>query len=426
MWEALPGHSNDRDDILAALTEEQVRADDRRALFVGTDAYRAAGGAITRDLFVAEDNGYFADAALLNRLARERLQAVADSVKAEGWKWVETMLAFDHSFTADMRRVYPKPLALSDADQTKLDELEGQFNELSEDDSDEAQAECEKLEAEIAALTGPERYRPEEIGCGGVIVSLSHDGEPRIERGYIRPEDDAREPAAKPKRTAQDGKAPLSDKLVAELTAHQTMALRDALAQQPDAALNAMVHALAAATFFPHGHPVSCVKISARTSYLGGHAQGIEETSSALRITARHEEWAKRLPEHADDLWTFVCGLTDTEKLALLAHCASLTVDAVRVPHAREPVPEAHVAQLSKATRLDMAANWKPTAASYFGRVSKDRILEAVSEAVSVAAADNIKSLKKGAMADAAEARMAETRWVPPLLRVSSAALAAA
>ena len=420
VWEALPGHSNDRDDILAALTEEQVQADDRRALFVGADAYQAAGGAMTRDLFVEEDRGYFADAALLNRLAQEKLQAVADILKTEGWKWIEIMLSHDHGFTADMRRVYPKLAALSDEDQAKLDALEAQFNEACEDDSDEGRADCESIEAEIVTLTGPESYHADEIARGGVIVSLSHDGEPRIERGFIRPEDDVREPATKPKRSA-DGKAPLSDKLVAELTAHRTMALRDALAQHPDAAFDAVVHALAAAVFFPHGEPVSCVKISARSAYLVLHAQDIEETPAALRITARHRGWAQRLPEQADGLWTFVCALSGAEKRALMAHCASLAVDAVMTPRPRETVPEAHVAQLSAAARLDMAANWKPTAASYFNRVSKDCILEAVREAVSPAAADNIKSLKKGAMADAAEARMAESGWLPPPLRTPTA-----
>ena len=67
-----------------------------------------------------------------------------------------------------------------------------------------------------------------------------------------------------------------------------------------------------------------------------------------------------------------------------------------------------------------MAASWKPTAASYFGRVSKDRILEAVAEAVSPEAADNIKALKKGAMAEAAETRIAGKGWLPVLLRTGT------
>lgn len=60
---------------------------------------------------------------------------------------------------------------------------------------------------------------------------------------------------------------------------------------------------------------------------------------------------------------------------------------------------------------------WQPTAASYFGRVSKERIVQAVREGVSPQAADNIASMKKQAMAEAAEAALAGKGWLPGLLR---------
>jgi hypothetical protein len=52
-------------------------------------------------------------------------------------------------------------------------------------------------------------------------------------------------------------------------------------------------------------------------------------------------------------------------------------------------------------------AYWQPTAASYFNRVSKERIVEVVREGVSAQAADNIARMKKQAMAEAAEAALA-------------------
>jgi ParB family chromosome partitioning protein len=57
------------------------------------------------------------------------------------------------------------------------------------------------------------------------------------------------------------------------------------------------------------------------------------------------------------------------------------------------------------------------TVASYFGRVSKERIIEAVREGVSVEAASNIAGMKKQAMAEAAAQRLAGTGWLPDLLR---------
>jgi ParB family transcriptional regulator, chromosome partitioning protein len=73
-----------------------------------------------------------------------------------------------------------------------------------------------------------------------------------------------------------------------------------------------------------------------------------------------------------------------------------------------------------------MMAVWKPTAQSYFGRVSKDRILEAVREGVSAQAADNIASMKKAAMAEATEKLLEVSGWPPSVLRSPEAAQVAA
>ena len=64
-----------------------------------------------------------------------------------------------------------------------------------------------------------------------------------------------------------------------------------------------------------------------------------------------------------------------------------------------------------------MTAYWRPTAASYFGRVSKERIAQAVREAVSAQAADNMDNMKKQAMADAAMTALAGKGWLPAILR---------
>jgi ParB family chromosome partitioning protein len=102
-----------------------------------------------------------------------------------------------------------------------------------------------------------------------------------------------------------------------------------------------------------------------------------------------------------------------------LAHCVSLTVDAVKLPK-RMDVAEAHADQLFQALDYDMAEVWTPTAANYLGRVSKERILEAVREGVSKEAAENLASMKKHAMAEAAEQRLKDRRWLPPVLRTAA------
>jgi ParB family chromosome partitioning protein len=103
--------------------------------------------------------------------------------------------------------------------------------------------------------------------------------------------------------------------------------------------------------------------------------------------------------------------------LGLLAHCVSLTANAIRAPRQRSYESEAHASVLAREVGLDMTAYWQPTAASYFGRVSKERIVQAVRDGASAQAADNIASMKKQAMVEAAESALAGKRWLPALLR---------
>jgi ParB family chromosome partitioning protein len=66
--------------------------------FVGLDTYEAAGGGIRRDLFAEGDAGvYLTDAALLERLAQDKLAGIAAEVKAEGWAWVDATPGVTHA-----------------------------------------------------------------------------------------------------------------------------------------------------------------------------------------------------------------------------------------------------------------------------------------------------------------------------------------
>src|SRR3954452_11756329 len=87
---AWPGAMKEPYCIRRLLTEGVAQASDKRAVFVGAEAYEAAGGVIARDLFQHDGGGWFEDVALLDRLARERLEAVAAEVRSEGWKWRST------------------------------------------------------------------------------------------------------------------------------------------------------------------------------------------------------------------------------------------------------------------------------------------------------------------------------------------------
>lgn len=216
-----------------------------------------------------------------------------------------------------------------------------------------------------------------------------------------------------------DAAAPLSEKLVLDLTAFRTVGLRDAVAGDPTLALTALTHALALKAFYPPYEQASCVDVKLVSAYLDGHAPGVGDGPAGRRIAERHEAWAARLPREASEVWDVVSAFGAGELMDLLAHSVSLGISAVRNPLDRKPAAWAHAERLASAARLDMTTSWTPTAERYLAPVTKPRILDAVREAKGEDAAARISGLKKTEMAEAAEQLLAGTGWLPPLLRTA-------
>lgn len=436
--------------IRRALTETKVPASDRRAIFVGAEAYAEAGGTILRDLFTEDGGGWFEDVALLDRMTAEKLDALAADIQGrEGWKWAQGCVDFPHG--QGFARVYPVKVERTPEQEAEIAALAQEYDALVdqwdavEDLPSEVEARFKELDAALEAWGDGVAYDPDEIARGGAFVVLGQDGQARIERGLIRPEDAKPEPqpgaadaAGEGAPTASggsgeggetagdepeepDGFTPLSERLVLDLTAHRTVGLRDALAAEPATALLAVVHALALRTFFPGYDQPTCLEIKTTSAYLDGHAPGVSDTPAGRRIAQRHAAWAARMPRESGEVWGFVGGLSGAELLDLLAPCASLTLNAVHTPFDRRPAVWAHADTLAAAVGLDMTSTWAPTAASYLGRVTKARILEAVTEGVSSEAAERLSGLKKPEMVEAAEGLLAGTGWLPPLLRTPAA-----
>lgn len=431
--------------IRRAMTEAKVHADDRRARFIGFEAYDAAGGAILRDLFVEDYGGWFEDVPLLDRMVAEKLEDLGEQVRAEGWKWVEVHTDFPHSHA--LRRVYAHRVERSPEETAQIAALTEEYDGLVEqwaeveDLPPEIDARLKEIDAALDAFGDAEAYDPEDVSRGGAYVYLGHDGEACIERGFIRPEDErpAPEPEAESGEVIADGEGvlddgeggatdeeepdgltPLSDRLVLDLTAYRTAGLREALGRQPEVALVAVVHAFALRAFYPLSAQPTCLEVKTVSAGLGVHASGLDDSRASRAVSERHADWAKRLPDGAGELWPHLNALGGGELLDLLAHCASLTVNALRMPWERKPAVWGHADVLASAVSLDMTTTWAPTRDTYLGRVTKARIAEAVREGVSPEAAERLDGLKKTEMVEAAEQLLKSTGWLPPLLRTGS------
>lgn len=452
------GYNREPWTIRRDLTRTHVQANDRKAIFVGPDDYTEAGGTIIRDLFTEDRGGYYADPALLDQLVIAKLNGLAaDLRQSEGWKWAEAFIDFPHAH--GLRRVYPQAVELSGEDEAarvaarqEFDALTAEWENAEDDLPPDVDERFAELEAEIERIDAMrEGYYADDIGRGGVFVTLNHDGTVRTERGFIRPEDENPEPeqlvtggvidgvrvnadgeviddderdgegsplSGLSSQEEEEGDAgqPLTDLLTRDLTAHRTLGLRLALGEQPDIALIAVTHALAAQTFY-RGMDVHALEIRPISARLGGHADGIEDTAAAKMLADRHAGWATDMPQDVDELWGFIAGLDQVSLMALFAHCASLTANALKLPWEQRPRAQRTADKLATILVLDMHQHWTPTVRTYFGRVTKAHILAAVREAVGDAAADRIAAMKKQPMAEAAEQFLAATGWLPPPLR---------
>ena len=458
VWEMVSrGYNREPYLIRRMLTEDKVTATDRRALFIGAEAYQAAGGTIVRDLFQQDRGGWFEDVALLERLVDERLRAEAAAVTAEGWKWVEVARDFAYGHVMGLRRIASTEAPLRADEQAHREalaeeqaRLEREYEDV-EELPDGADARLGAIEAELEGLDNrPGLYDPAEVARAGAFVSLGHEGRIRVERGYVRPEDEVPEAGdpedadqgadeglpdepgqAAPGRISDpphpgcveedegDARRPLPERLVTELTAHRTLALRAALAEDPDVALVAVLHALALRTFYgSQAHdPASCLEVEAKSASLSQAGTGLNDAPAAGALARLHEQWGSHLPGRPADLWNWLLDLDGDSRASLLSYCAAITLNAVHEPWNRRTRAMAHATQLAQALRLDLTADWNPTRASYLDRVTKTHILQAVREAWGETAAQRIDHLRKADMAEEAERLLAGTGWLPAPLR---------
>lgn len=445
-WAGLPSWNRRADHLRQLLTQGEVESDrDPVAKYVTLKAYERAGGTLRRDLFSDDDTkAYLLDAALLEQLATDKLQRRAKQVQAQGWKWVDVRVRYvfdDYVKHGELRKTRRQ----ADAEETtamqaldgRITALHEQMETLADQDGDEDQfialeTEAEGLQEQRKALDEALSVWPVELMAqAGCVVHVSTNGAAAVKCGLIRPED--RSDMALAAQLGGEGGAdaalvsmpsiktrPLhSEKLLRRLTAHRVAAVQAELLVRSDVALAAITAHLAQKVFRDQlRFDYRCDSVLAITATdsqfdLRAAAEDLEGSPAWTKLQAEREAWLSRLPNEPEAIFTWALAQEQQTVLQLLTFVVAATVTGL---YGVEPEQQSNDA-LAKAMGLDMSRWWTATGASYFGHVSKARILDVVTEAVDANAASPLAALKKDAAVAGAEQTVAGTGWLPACMR---------
>lgn len=460
-WFETQSWNRDPYSLRAMLTRDHVRSTDKLALFVGIEAYEAAGGAIMRDLFAEADTTFLTDRALLVTLANRQLEQEADTLKIKGWKWVDAGLEASAIHNGGFARIFPKDNVPTKVEQSELstlaerfDEIAGRIEDYAEGDPaiDADEAELAEIESRMDAIRSAAKvYDTGEKALAGCIVTIGNGGTLRIEQGLVRPDDLAalrclRNPqsAEQAEEVTESGEAAsagnihgltaghgdddgeaeqavtYSAALIEELTAIRTAAMRNELVTRPNLALAVMLYPLVLKTFLTgngYWRVGAAIEITGQFKDLAPSIKEPEACAALTEWTRIHETWGYKLPGDPGDLWEWLLEQPPHELLELMAVVTAANINAVEAKHDHDRDRLAHADQLAAVLKLDMNSHWEAQA-SFLSRLSKAQIAEVMEDADCGKAA--IKAAAKAPKAEAvalAEKALAGKAWLPGPLR---------
>ena len=456
--------------VRQALSQRQARSDAPAALFVGLDAYRAAGGKLEDPLF-EDDYVTILDPELMAELAQQKLNAVAAEYTV-AWKWTAAQTEFTWM---DQQNYLVADVAaraeFSDEESAALNEAEQRIEEASvalddpELDPERRRGLWDAITREQNRYAEIERARADRDkfdepvrANAGVIVALDRDGNLDIHRGLVRSEDAAAYRTARAGGNGSDGLvvtpndatgAPglpdsanntspgkknggYTDALRNDLRVMRTAAVRRALACDPAVATDLIGFVLARSVGFGRRQPgYEPPVLAIRREYQGVYASDAMKASETMKhldpVPAVDLGWLAE--EDAAAAFRAYRALPEEDRASVLAHAvASLTVPRLADDHDASGTHEEAVRNLGIDFPAELAAiGALPFDADLvWNRMNKGLILGAAAETLGDDWAAKHGGLKKKDLVTAAAeafrqvpARNAAVdavaaRWLPP------------
>lgn len=382
------GESDHR--IKKMLKPDAIKDSDRRAIYVGIEAYIEAGGRTSSDLFA--DEVLIDDPATLDDLFGKKLTDASEALIAEGWKWAEPIndsyIGWYQIDEMKLARIYAENGDLSEEQGEEYNALA----ELAESDAldDEGQA---KLAALQSILDGS--FTDEQKAHAGVLVYVDSRGTVQCETGLIRGTDKkaAIEAGvlAKSNHAGSTGtKSPISNKLRIDLDRIATGARQHAALRDPDLLLALLAFQLSGKSGYTNVLGLRETEVpNIPTSEMAGYA-----LDERLTKTTRHAKFGSDMGRV---FRAYKAKGPEFIMEEVTRHLASrLFVD--------EDLGE----MIDKAVKTNIRENFTPTAANFFGRVGGPYLVNLWRELLDLSedhpTAATFAKLKKSEKADKMEA----------------------
>lgn len=401
IWESLRNsYSRDNvNEIRRALNGYSYRATDPKALLVGRDSYIAAGGRVEdADLFSTAADERWIDTHILDDLAETKLAAQAEALRQrEGLGEVRIVtgarIPYMETYALQPLTGVAEPLTQEqEARKREIEEEIAEIELLAENEAYEPEEDEEQryaaLQAELTAIIEREVViDPEQKANALGYVVLGQDGTPQIHHQlYVAPvsdeesgeaDDDGEEGddnasvETQENNTADDARPVMSQRLREMLAMMKTELLAVHVASDPAFALDLgtfiMVDRESRLASFDMP---SDLRASVPSRLLPDFKP---ETAAAGAWTkldgALDRSWLHH--QAVPDRYDAFCALPDDARAAWLGWAIARTLHAV--PAGRREA--GFLDHLGRKLGIDVAAWWRPTALTYFDKLTKPGIL---------------------------------------------------
>jgi len=377
------------------LTEALYEAGRGLPALISVEDYEDRGGKTSSDLFA--NKIYLHDTELVDTMVKEKLTAVADQVRAEGWKWVEVDLDFFNTGNNSIAQTLdpvPAPEAEIPAEllerQKELEAKVGELEETLQDDAENDTLTNEELEAAEEALSVAEsdlynvqeqieelaQYSDEQKAIAGALITVDNNGL-RILRGRVKKADakKAKEPDSMTWTGAPDEEAKLSQVLLDDLSKWKLIAARLDLYYNTAIAADLMLFSIAwivAQDPMDRDFYIAPLKISPSMPALQTTIDDERGTSSIRELDGCRESLNLGWLNTEDMIQSMrdFRELSQQDKTKLMAWCAAKCLNT----------SGEMLSAIMEDCETKPAKYWRPNATNYFKRAPKGVILKAGAE----------------------------------------------